>query len=78
MRVKCEGIQSPVFGGRLHHLLKHAPQDIARIRIPLPETHPYRAVLLIARVVNQYAHLIAGVEIAQRIFKQFVHSVVKI
>ena len=77
MHVKRESIQKLVSGVCLRHFLKHAPQDVPRDLIPPPETEPYRSVLLIVRKVERYAHHITGFEIAQRIFKQLVHTIVK-
>jgi hypothetical protein len=51
--------------------------ELPRNLIPSPETHPYRSVMLIVRTVDRYAYHITGIEIAQRIFKQLVHTISK-
>lgn len=74
MHVERAGIQGLEPSVRLRHLLIHASQDVQRDHIPPPETQSHRAVLLIFSVVYQYAYHIARMEIAQRIFKQLIHT----
>jgi len=64
-----EVIQCLVSSIRLRRFLKHILQDVPRELFPSPETQPDELVLLIVRVVDQYAHHIAGIEITKRIFK---------